>query len=638
MPRYVCGIRMSFLAVLAATLVACGGGDDAPPAAAQQQATRPELLKVEALVQPAGSQDQPSIKARAPHVPAPKPTQFTMGALDQAKAAALGDGTARLIGAARPLEAAATADAMAAQLHWTPLPSGAMVAAVSVSAQGAHGLRLGLEIGALPGSAAVRVYAQEHPELVYEVSGQQILQTVERNLAAGDAPQTARTWWTPELGASEQTVEFELPAGTDPHAVRVAIPTVSHIFEDLSLPTEDAFTAKINESETCNIDATCYDDLASQRNAVARMLYTKDGKTWVCTGTLMNDAGSTKTPYFLSANHCISTQSAASSLQTDWFYRSPSCNSRTLSANSARRYGGAALLYATASTDVSFMRLNEAPPTGAVFAGWDASAPAAGAAVIGLHQPKGDLLKVSFGQVVSQADCDANTDGGFSCRATAGNYYFVRWSRGTTEGGSSGSALFRNGYVVGTLYGGAVTCTASESSDFYGRFDLSYRDALKQWLGASGSPGAARAPVFRFFNLKTQAHFYTASAQERDYVDSTLRDFRYEGIAFYAYAAPTANQNAVVRFFNQQSGAHFYTINANESEFVRANYPAFTYEGPRWYAQSQPGGASTAMYRFFNTRSGVHFYTISANESDFVRANYPDFRYEGTSYYAWTAP
>ena len=636
-------IRLALLALATSTLVACGGGgsDVAAPLAHAAPAVQAVPLKAEALVQPAGTQDFPTVKARALFSPAPQAATLAMGPLNQAKASAQGDeGGGRLVGASRALDAASTAEAMAAQLRWTSTPTGAMVAALSVSAEGAYGLRLGLHVTAMPGSAAVRVYSQQHPNTVFEVSGQKILQTIERNLAAGDDAATARTWWTPELGDAEQTVEFELPAGTDPRALQVSIPTVSHIFEDLSLPQEEVLSTKINDSSSCNLDATCYEELAQQRNAVARMVFTKLGRTYACTGTLLNDAGATQTPYFLSANHCISTQSVASTLQTDWFYRSPSCNARTLSPQSSSRFAGATLLYASTATDTAFMRLDEAPPAGVTFAGWDANAVASAAAVAGLHHPRADLLKASFGQMVGQADCQASADESFSCRPTPGNYYRVQWSRGTTEGGSSGSALLSNGYVVGTLYGGAanLTCTASASSDYFGRFDVAYGTALKQWLGAPVSSTAGRVPVFRFFNVKTGAHFYTASADERDFVSRTYADFRYENVAFYAYAAPTANQNAVFRFYNPQSGAHFYTISADERDFVQRTYPVFQYEGPSWYAQPAAGGASTAMYRFFNTRTGAHFYTISAGERDFVLGNYPDFRFEGTAYYAWTTP
>ena len=217
------------------------------------------------------------------------------------------------------------------------------------------------------------------------------------------------------------------------------------------------------------------------------MVFTKDGSTYACTGTLLNDLASSGTPYFLSANHCISTQAAASSLQTDWFYRSPTCNSRTLSSASVRRFGGATLLYANAASDTALVQLNDAPPPGAAFAAWDATPQASGAAVFGLHHPSADLLKVSFGTLMGPLSCTGGAGTNFTCSGSTGNYYRVQWSSGTTEGGSSGSALFRGGYVVGTLYGGAVSCTATGGFDAYGRLDVAYNDGIKKWLAGSGS-------------------------------------------------------------------------------------------------------------------------------------------------------
>ncbi len=80
-------------------------------------------------------------------------------------------------------------------------------------------------------------------------------------------------------------------------------------------------------------------------------------------------------PYFLSANHCISTQTVASTLNTYWFYRAASCNSASLSGSMKTLTSGATLLYASLATDTSFMRLNSALPTGANLAGWTANLP-----------------------------------------------------------------------------------------------------------------------------------------------------------------------------------------------------------------------------------------------------------------------
>ncbi|WCM93882.1 trypsin-like peptidase domain-containing protein [Acidovorax sp. NCPPB 2350] len=629
----------------AALLAACGGGDGAATTqagAAASAETRAAVTRVESAEQPATAvQDVPRIRQRASDA-AVAPAHVGLGTFVRSESALVERGGARQIGAARSVGDTATAAGLRQRLQWTATESGGAKAAVSFTSEGAHGVRLGVLVRSLPGSAVLRIYRQDRPTSVYEIAGQEILQTLQRNRAAGDLSDNARTWWSPDSGAGEITLEIELPAGTPVDSLDIAIPTLSHIFEDLSLPSEDSVSQEaVNDASTCNLDSTCYDDYASQRNAVARMTFVDSGLTYNCTGTLLNDRDSTGTPYFLTANHCISSQTVASSLQTDWFFRSPSCNSRTLSSSAARRTGGATLLYASSNTDTSFLRLNEAPPAGAVFAAWDANAQSLSSAVAGIHHPKGDLQKISFGSIVSTLSCTSDSATTMTCTTASGlggSFYRVTYTQGTTQAGSSGSAIFRGGAVVGTLYGSNSNdqCTTTAFS-VYGRFDLAYSAALQQWLSPAVATPSGRSAVYRFYNRSTGAHFFTQSAGERDFVIQTYPAFSYEGVAFYAYAGPTTGQSAVYRFFNTGTGAHFYTISQGERDFVQATYPAFRYEGPSWYAQTAAGSGSTAIYRFFNRSNGTHFYTISQAERDFVIATYPVYQYEGPVYYAWTA-
>ena len=621
----------------AALLVGCGGGTgDATPSA-------PLLSKVDSRIQPVEAvQDVARVKSRSVTA-APSATVVALDELAAEKTQSVDSVGPRLVGQGRDVEATKSLSAMGALWKWSKTPAGGLVAAVSFNAEGAYGLRLGVLVQQLPGSAVVRVYTQAAPGKVFEISGQEILQLIERNQAAGDRSDAARTWWTPDTGGSEATLEVELPPGIAANTLQISVPQLSHIFANLAVPTEEEYQAQIQQNakaigdaDTCNLDATCYNDGASERNAVARMVFVKGASAYLCTGTLLNDGGSSGKPYFLSANHCISDQTVASTLQTDWFFRSSSCNSGALQSSSTKKVGGAKLLYASADTDTSFLLLNDTPPAGAVFAGWDASTLAAGISIIGLHHPRGDLLKLSFGAVVGQSTCTTISDTQFSCGGTSGNYYRVNWSQGTTEGGSSGSALFRNGKVVGTLYGGSAVCTNKSSSDFYGRFDVAYNAALKNWLAAAVS-GAGRTAVYRFYNSKTGAHFYTASASERDFVINTLPEFAYENIAFYAYPNASSGKDPVFRFYNEASGAHFYSGSVEERDYVIANLPEYRYEVVSWYGQKASGNDSSPIYRFYNAKTRAHFYTISAAERDFVIQVHKDFQYEGPMYYAWTS-
>lgn len=476
------------LVLLGATLAGCGGDGQQP----MESAAAP-VLRMEGMVAPQTTAASVAVKTRDTSA-LPAPARIELGVLLSNKGAlAQAAPGPRMVGEARAVSAAATVVQTQQQLQWSRSGTGTQVAALSISAKDALGLRLGVLVTALPETAVLSVYSQARSGTVYQISGKDVLMHVLRNTqAVGDSAE-ARTWWTPDFGSEEVTLEIELPAGVPTSTVEIAVPTVSHIFTELEQPTGDASVAKINESAACNLDAVCDANFATQSNAVARMLFTSGGNTYACTGTLLNDAQGSGTPYFLSANHCISTQTAASTLQTDWFYQSSGCNTRALSSRTTKLYNGATLLHASSSTDVSFMRLNDAAPAGVYFAGWDASATALAnrAPIVGLHHPAGDILKISKGEVSGQTSCSSTGGNQFGCTGNTGNFYMVTWSSGTTQGGSSGSALFSNDgrYVVGTLYGGSASCTNTGALDFYGRFDVSYSQALKTWLGGSSHPG-----------------------------------------------------------------------------------------------------------------------------------------------------
>lgn len=490
------------LAVLGAVLSGCGGdGQTAADAAAAP------VLRVEgvAVSQATNAATASPVKLRAVEA-APVPSRIVLGALESNKAllAPVLPG-ARMVGEARAVSAAATVAQTLGQLQWRSSSTGGQVAALSISAKDALGLRLGVQIAALPESAVLRVYSQNRLGTVFQISGKDVLLHVLRNTQATGDSAEARTWWTPDIGSDEVTLEVELPAGVAGEAVQIAVPTVSHIFTDLDVFEDGVAQAKINESESCNQDAVCDSSFATQSNAVARMLFTSGGNSYACSGTLLNDAKNSGTPYFLSANHCISTQTAASSLQTDWFYRASACNSRRLSSTTTKLYNGATLLYASSSTDVSLLRLNDSPPAGAYFAGWDAtgSAMSSGTSIVGLHHPAADMLKISKGQIAGQTTCVATEGNQFGCTGASGNFYMVGWSSGTTQGGSSGSAIFSSDgrYVLGNLYGGGATCTNRGALDYYGRFDVSYAQGLKNWLGGQSTPPSGGGGVAALDNI-----------------------------------------------------------------------------------------------------------------------------------------
>ena len=579
-----------------------------------------------------------------PQLPPAAAAQIDLGPWEIRKQSTLVvEGGAHPIGAPRASSATDTTKQLHRTLVWQPTERGGWISALHMRSPGAYGMRLGVWVDELPATAVFRLYSPAQPAEVMTFTGQRIADTLQANQDAGDHSADGRTWWTPEVAQDEVILEIELAPGTATQALRMAIPRVMHIYENIWIPKAKPgeYTTKLLEAGRCNLDVQCTNPPDPLRDAVARMSYIDGGIGYLCTGTLISNTGSDATPYFLTAHHCIHDQTTASTLQTYWFYQSDACNASSLSPRMQTLRGGAKLLYSSATPDMSLLRLHEPPPAGALFAAWDSGPLPIGSATTGIHHPSGDMQKISFGSITDYKNCSPfDAQGITSCNSHLnGQYYEVLWKQGNTESGSSGSAIFSQARLRGVLSSGQSACYAPSGKDTYARFDAVF-PKLSQWLDpqpAQQLPVSAdlRQAVYRFFNTATHAHFYTISAAERDQIIAQFPQYRYEHIAFYAHAQAAVNQVAVSRFFNQNTLAHFYTASTEEREYVQNHYPQFMYEGISWYAGAQPALGTTPLFRFSNLRNGTHFYTVNAAERDSILQSLPDYRYEGVSYYVW---
>ncbi len=563
------------------------------------------------------------------------------------------------IGFSREVEPLASSAQTAAQLTWTSVPGG-QLAALSLTSPDAYGVRLCLRIENLPARAILRFYAQGENRVV-ELSGQDILDSIARNLAAGEPRDEAMTYWSPLIDGTEITVEIELPLGEVPlggaaEEVRFSIPHLSHLFAS-PLDT-DALQEKIGEAASCQLDAMCYSSTwGNESLATARLVFTSSGGSYLCTGTLLSDSDSTTTiPYFLSAHHCISTQSEASSLETYWFYRATSCNSGALNSNMEDLTGGATLLYSNAATDTSFMRLNTMPPAGVWYAGWSASPQALNSTVGTIQHPRGDLQKIGFGSITGYAKCAVVSpdSAGYSCTpasASSADHLDVVWSQGTTQTGSSGSGLWAisggSHYLVGQLNGGSSSCSARNATDQFGRFDMAYNAGLYRWLGAAASSNFALSVVrsgngsgivnSADGNIDCGTH---CSANFSSGTRVTLNATPAPGSTFAGWSGAcsgtgpcqiaigatlsigavfTAN-TPVVEFYNSTLDHYFITANASETTAIDHGSA-----GAGWIRTGDvfSSGGSTPVCRFYGSLSpgpNSHFYTVSADECASLKA------------------
>jgi hypothetical protein len=646
--------KAATFAIVAAVVAGCGGGSGGEAAGAAG-GPAPAAVDVPARVDRVDAYERPAaslaLKREVFTDPAIRPTATVvrLSRLDAAQAAPgkAQPGRPLQIGTGRDIAQAADPQKMRGLLQFKPGANGAgPAAAVSFTSPGASGLRLGLRIDELPAAARVRGYAQGGAT-AFDLTGTEILAAVKRNRDAGDLSDKGRTYWTPVVEGEEATLEIALPQGASADTVKVSVPMLSHV----AVKASELATLMIGQAASCEVDISCSADATSQSRATARMIFVDGGFSYACTGTLLNDTRSSGTAWFLSAEHCIGSQTAASSMVTYWSYKSASCNAQVLDSKMTPLTAGATLLYSSTYTDTSFMQLNAKPPDSAVFAGWSASPPQFGVELVGVHHPRGDLQKISRGLLAGFLSCTVGLTDSFACREasiTGSNFLNTTWSSGTVESGSSGSGLFTsiNGsrYLVGQLKGGDASCSDPTGLNAYGRFDLAYNAALARWLSPGGavalgsqsaSASTPRVPVYRFYNFATGSHFYTPVGAERDYVLANLPTYAYEGVAFYAYNVQVPGSSAVYRFYNRDTRRHFYTISKPEHDYVVATFPQFVDEGVSWFAQAGSGGTAIPVYRFYAAIKNAHFYTASEADRAFVLQNIPQYAPEGVGFYAW---
>ncbi|KAF5275319.1 hypothetical protein FQA39_LY18653 [Lamprigera yunnana] len=423
-------------AAAALALAGCGGSgsddDDGGPIAP----TSPTAYFVNSVVLPA-SATRAEAEAAQPLAGVVKTTRIVLPAIDTTKAEQAGlAGPAMQIGVPRSVAQTSTVAQTQAALQWQTLADGSQPPP---------------SISNLPAPMACALaWRQEHPNAIVQTAGAQVNALLAQNRKAGEQGAAANTWWTPDVGTGNATLEIVLPAGTSTSAVQIAIPRVSHIYQNLSLPTEadmaeaDALKAGAG---ACNLDATCTNNYQTERNAVARMRFTSgDGLTLLCTGTLLNNTKGDYAPYLLTANHCISTQSEASSLQTNWFYRSSSCNSGVPGTNAAVRNGAASLLYATAVNDMTLLSSTRWPSPGVTWLAGIAQSQQQTAPSTACTIRRADLLKYSVGRRDGFANCVASGVRQLHHRRLpAAPSTACSGARASREAGSSGSACSATG-------------------------------------------------------------------------------------------------------------------------------------------------------------------------------------------------
>ncbi len=300
--------------------------------------------------------------------------------------------------------------------------------------------------------------------------------------------------WTPSTRGEAVELEIQVPAA----ALR-GNPAGFDLREAMEIVALDPRTSMLKDDTSCIVDATCKDNsdlqnIDSYRHAVAQLIFSEGRSSFLCTGSLLNDQAHDSTPYLLTANHCISDQTTASTVQAFFDYDTTTCDGTAPFERRMPHANGATLLAhgstASGSSDFSFLQLSSLPG-GRYFLGWNADARALqnGTPLFRLSHPapEGFPRALSYTQYTNDPTFEP-CDG-----ITPPQFVYTHVVNGATAGGSSGSALLLgNGQVVGQL-GGACGPAPDEicnpdNDDFDGAFAVTY-PKVQQWLGSPSAPG-----------------------------------------------------------------------------------------------------------------------------------------------------
>lgn len=365
---------------------------------------------------------------------------------------------------------------------WTVLPNGAKIWQATIKSQDALNLSVNFNDFFLPPGARLQLFNQDRTDVTRSYTNSQ-------NRSDGQLG----TWF---VEGDIIWIEYYQPPGVQ-EVPRLQISGVIHGYRMGRVSALLDGDRGLNDSGECNYDVNCPvgNDFDASKDLVKKAVALLNlGNGYLCSAALVNNARNDKTPYLLTANHCLENSNPALwSVRFNWVSPSPVCGTGEDSGDIQTNFtiSGAELKAKNTLSDFALVELFDAIPDSwdVVFAGWD-NTDSAPEFEVGIHHPNGDIMKICRDDS-GATKVDAN---GTQVWLIGGGAHGPGdgWEIGTTESGSSGSPLFNQyGKIIGQLYAGQSACIGQVNNkdyDIYGRFAISWNagnapeNRLKDWL------------------------------------------------------------------------------------------------------------------------------------------------------------
>ncbi|MHC1730725.1 MAG: PKD domain-containing protein [Bacteroidales bacterium] len=209
--------------------------------------------------------------------------------------------------------------------------------------------------------------------------------------------------------------------------------------------------------------------LQNEKHSVCRYTFNDGTYSYLCSGALINNAGQSVRPYFLTAAHCISSAETAATIVAYFNYEGAACTSIVLTPS--QTISGSSLLTTGSHSDFTLLKFDRLVPLSysPYYAGWDAG-DAAPESSSSIHHPGGSTKKLALDyDPAGINEIDLTWDGGGM--SPSGTHWAVVFDEGITSSGSSGAPLFdQNKRITGQLHGGSEV-------DYYGKLSYSWNHA-----------------------------------------------------------------------------------------------------------------------------------------------------------------
>ena len=285
------------------------------------------------------------------------------------------------------------------------------------------------------------------------------------------------------IGGDELILEY-VASVTSNEKPRIAIGDIGYGYNTAALRAFCNITTRA-DAGPCMVNINCEEGQAwqNEKKSICYMVQRIGSKSYMCTGSLINNTAADFKPLVISAAHCAyngAIIASAKDMEQWLFYfnrEREGCSNSSI-ATASKSMIGCTLLVNTGlggGSDGMLVLLKAKLPESydVFFNGWDIRTEAASSGV-GIHHPNGDYKKIStYDEPVKSYSFQSSEFTGDP--QAHWNVIFKATENGhaITEGGSSGSPLFNeNKLVVGTLTGGNSSCNLPRGVNLYGK--LSY--------------------------------------------------------------------------------------------------------------------------------------------------------------------